>query len=334
MARKKKQEEHENHERWLVSYADFITLLFAFFVVMYSISSVNEGKYRVLSDTLNTAFKDSGKSLKPIQIGDTAKTLNPLNHGVVGTSAQDQSKAVINPAIKKPPTPVNREAARKKAAIRKLNNEVEASFSSFIEKDLMTLRKNKDSLEVELKSKILFASGGAKLTIPAEKILIKLAVILARFPSSTQVEGHTDDSPVSSVLFPSNWALSASRAAAVADLFAEHGIDPDSLKATGYAEFKPLVENTTSNQRKLNRRVVLLIKPADKNKKSSEPASLDSINTREQETPVTQPDQGAAQTNQLQHEDTGFNPIKLPPAITIPGENNQQSEAINLEPVQ
>ena len=93
MARKKKQEEHENHERWLVSYADFITLLFAFFVVMYSISSVNEGKYRVLSDTLNTAFKDSGKSLKPIQIGKTAKTLNPLNEGVVGTSAQNQTKA-------------------------------------------------------------------------------------------------------------------------------------------------------------------------------------------------------------------------------------------------
>ncbi len=74
MARKKKHEEHENHERWLVSYADFITLLFAFFVVMYSVSSVNEGKYRVLSDAIVAAFQQSQKSLKPIQIGTTARS--------------------------------------------------------------------------------------------------------------------------------------------------------------------------------------------------------------------------------------------------------------------
>ena len=91
MARKKRQEEHVNHERWLVSYADFITLLFAFFVVMYSISSVNEGKYRVLSDTLESAFQRPGKSDKPIQIGRLSRTLNPLNTGAQSPASSSGS---------------------------------------------------------------------------------------------------------------------------------------------------------------------------------------------------------------------------------------------------
>jgi chemotaxis protein MotB len=281
MARKKKHEEHENHERWLVSYADFITLLFAFFVVMYSISSVNEGKYRVLSDTMVAAFKDSGTRMDPIQIGTPSKMLNPLSHGVITPKASPMPQAAIQQVQNAAgyseegsgrPDVSGSAAGSSHAenapgrggsqeALDSLNKELQTSMASLIDQNMMTLRRHKDALEIELKSNILFARGRARLSIPAEKILIRLAATLAKFPNSMQIEGHTDNQNVNSAQFPSNWELSSARASAVAYLFAEHGMDPEQMWAVGYAEYRPKVDNLSDEMRSQNRRVVLMIRP-------------------------------------------------------------------------
>ena len=288
MARKKKHEEHENHERWLVYYADFITLLFAFFVVMYSISSVNEGKYRVLSDTMVAAFKDKGTKIDPIQIGVPPKKLSPINNGgdvsksgsppqIAIQQMQEVARSDGRPAVSgavtgstntdSSPSP---DSAAKQASLDSLNKELQTSMASLISQDMMTLRRHKDALEIELKSNILFARGQASLSIPAEKILIRLGETLAKFPNSMQIEGHTDNQNVNSAQFPSNWELSSARASAVAHLFSEHGMDPERMWAVGYAEYRPKVDNLSDEMRSQNRRVVLMIRPklSDAKKKS------------------------------------------------------------------
>ncbi len=266
MARKKKQEEHVNHERWLVSYADFITLLFAFFVVMYSISSVNEGKYRVLSDTLESAFQRSGKSDEPIQIGELSRTLNPFNEGVQSPASNDNDKKSILTPVKvidgqkNDPGPGKIGQASK--MLNAIQDELKNSLATLVDQNLVTLRKGKDGLEVELKSKLLFPKASARLSISAEKLLIRIASTLSRFPTSMQVEGHTDSSPINSTLYPSNWELSSARAATVVSLFAEHDMDPERMWAIGYAQYRPYSTIDTSLEISQNRRVVLVIKPA------------------------------------------------------------------------
>lgn len=266
MARKKKHEEHVNHERWLVSYADFITLLFAFFVVMYSISSVNEGKYRVLSDTLESAFKSTGKSPQPIQIGELARTLNPLNDGVQSpASTVNDEQSIIKPIKvidgQKNDTGKGKQGEASKM-LNALQDELKNSLATLIDQNLVTLRKGKNGLEVELKSKLLFPRGSARLSIKAEKLLIRIAGTLSRFPTSMQVEGHTDDTPVSSAIYPSNWELSSARAATVVNLFAEHEMAPERMWAIGYAQYRPYSTINTAIEVAQNRRVVLVIKPA------------------------------------------------------------------------
>lgn len=264
MARKKRQEEHVNHERWLVSYADFITLLFAFFVVMYSISSVNEGKYRVLSDTLESTFKGQGKSEEPIQIGELSRTLNPLNTGVQSPASSTETKSLIQPIevmAVEAVSPVNSENKIADKMLEGLKGELTNSLASLLDQNLVTIRKNKDGLEIDLDAKILFQPGSAKLSIEAEKLLIRLSATLSKFPMSMQVEGHTDNTPISTALYPSNWELSSARAATVANLFAEHEVDPERMWAIGYAQYRPYSTIDTAIEIEQNRRISLVIRP-------------------------------------------------------------------------
>jgi len=264
MARKKKQEEHENHERWLVSYADFITLLFAFFVVMYSISSVNEGKYRVLSDTLESTFKRQGKSAQPIQVGELARTLNPLNSGVQSPATSSGTNSIIQPIEAMAGDASLAAMGDNKFAdkmLDSLKDELTNSLATLLDQNLVSLRKNKDGVEVDLDTKILFKPGSAKLSIQAEKLLIRLSTTLSRFPTSMQVEGHTDSTPINSRLYPSNWELSSARAATVANLFAEHEVDPERMWAIGYAQYRPYSTIDTAIEIEQNRRISLVIRP-------------------------------------------------------------------------
>ncbi len=244
--RRKKQEEHVNLERWLVSYADFITLLFAFFVVMYAISSVNEGKYRVLSDSLSDVFQSPPTSISPIQFDNALQNQPSLSED------PDFINIPIPEHDKNLTPPENPE-------LETLSEDITQAVQPLIDDDLITIKKSDFWLEIDIKSSILFGSGNAKLSEDAEDILATIASLLKDYPNDVQVEGFTDNVPISTKFFPSNWELSSSRAASVVHLFEEEGVDPKRMQAIGYGQHRPTADNTTESGRNTNRRVNLVV---------------------------------------------------------------------------
>lgn len=282
MARRRAVEDPVSHERWLVSYADFITLLFAFFVVMYSISQVNEGKYKVLSQTLTEAFTstqvDTGGNppeltLDPFQVGDLAKS-NPLN--VIEMTA---------PVIKQ--NEGDRDAKQEGVIteqgglpndFEQLSNQVEQAFGDLADSDLISVRGNEEWLQVEMQSSLLFETGKAALNAEALELLGGIAELLKTGTNPIRVEGFTDNVPINTPQFPSNWELSTARAAAVVQLFTEEGIDPSRMAAIGYGEYQPVVPNDTPEGRARNRRVVLMIaKTGELRPTVGEPTDLQAV---------------------------------------------------------
>jgi chemotaxis protein MotB len=247
MPRKRRHHEEENLERWLISYADFITLLFAFFVVMYSISSVNEGKYRVLSDTLITAFNESPKTLQPIQVGDDGASGDP-------SILQQETTTGGPPSVIELP-----HTGSPDATLGEIADNFEKTLQPLIEKDLINITRDDDWVEIEINTSLLYASGSAQLEDEAIPVLRRLADILKRYPNSIQVEGFTDNLPINTYLFRSNWELSAARAASVVHLFMNEGVEPGRMAAIGYGEYRPIADNATPEGRRKNRRVVLVI---------------------------------------------------------------------------
>jgi chemotaxis protein MotB len=243
MARRRRPEEHENHERWLVSYADFITLLFAFFVVMYSISSVNEGKYKILSEALVGVFNDSERSMKPIPIGEqrplSVKPAEPL------IKDSDQIDAGIGQNVTDP--------------LKEIAQDVRDAFGDLIKSNQMTVRGNELWIEIELSSGLLFGSGDAMPSDKAFTIIEKVAKIIKPFNNPIHVEGFTDDQPISTAQYPTNWELSSARSASIVRMLAMEGLDPARMASVGYGEFQPVASNATAEGRGRNRRVVLVI---------------------------------------------------------------------------
>jgi chemotaxis protein MotB len=266
MARKRHHEEHENHERWLVSYADFITLLFAFFVVMYSVSSVNDGKYRVLSDTLTDAFLTSAESLEPIQVAG--------EHATPERPEPEQSILPIEQPVPEPLPPQETQPAEKPVSLEQVVNDLKSKLQPFINKDLVNVTQTDKGIEVEMKSKMLFESGSARLSREAMTALRDVAGILAPIPQEIEVEGHTDNVPIQTIAFPSNWELSAARAASVVHLLTRLGVDSHRLAAIGYGEFRPVASNDTEEGRQKNRRVALIILTAPKNREVKDARSF------------------------------------------------------------
>ena len=262
MARRKKHEEHENMERWLVSYADFITLLFAFFVVMYSISSINEGKYRVLSDSISSAFSGQAATIKPIKMGDPIKT--PIK-SVINQPAPD-SLAPPSPraTMQSPDGLPDMGDAQQERELNSVADEVDAGLKELIDQNIISVNRDKDWVEVEINTSILFTSGSAGLQPGALPVMRTLAKILGEKKYNIQVEGFTDNVPIQTDVFPSNWELSAARAASVVRVFAGEGVSPQRLAAIGFGEHRPLSDNSTEASRKKNRRVRVVILPPGK----------------------------------------------------------------------
>ncbi|QKE63090.1 flagellar motor protein MotD [Aquipseudomonas campi] len=240
MARRRNHEEHENHERWLVSYADFITLLFAFFVVMYSISSINEGKYKVLSQSLVGVFSEPERAIKPIPIGEEKPR----------TTEPDRSMIEDNP---------NSSSPQAKDPLQEIASSVRDAFGDLVNAEQLTVRGNELWIEIELNSSLLFPSGDAVPNELAFTLIDKVAKILAPYENPIHVEGFTDNLPISTAEYPSNWELSTARAASIVRMLAMDGVDPGRLAAVGYGEFQPVADNATAEGRARNRRVVLVI---------------------------------------------------------------------------
>lgn len=240
MARRRAPEEPENHERWLVSYADFITLLFAFFVVMYSISSLNEGKYKILTESLVGIFNQPDRAVKPIPIGEE----RPRTTLAEKLPAEELSG------------PHNQQALDPLESIMRSMRE---AFADLIESKQLTVRGNELWVEIELSSSLLFPSGDALPNDRAFDLLEKVAGILAPFANPIHVEGFTDNLPINTANYPTNWELSAARAGSVVRMLAADGVAPERLAAVGYGEFQPIADNATAEGRARNRRVVLVV---------------------------------------------------------------------------
>lgn len=243
MRRKRSTQLRINHERWLISYADFITLLFAFFVVMYSISQVSENKYKVLSETLSEVFDSAPKAIKPIQVGEITRSSDP--------SAIEQSESSADAS--------GSGEFDKTAELAQLTDQFEDEFSDLLEDDLIAVNSNELWLQIDLPSQILFDSGGVAPGKKAREIFSQIAGILKGHDNPIQVEGYTDDDPINTRRFPSNWELSSARASAIVKLLAEDGIDPARLSAVGFGEFQPIARNDSEAGRSQNRRVSLMI---------------------------------------------------------------------------
>ena len=151
------------------------------------------------------------------------------------------------------------EAERVKKSLGEIADDIRYEVFPFIEQDLITINDNENFIEVEIKSKLLFPSGNARLVSKAIPVLSNLATIFSTFSNPIQVEGFTDDQPINTSTFPSNWELSAARAASVVHLFMRRGIEPERMSAIGYAEFRPIADNKTEQGRQQNRRVVIII---------------------------------------------------------------------------
>lgn len=243
--RRKNEEEHENHERWLVSYADFITLLFAFFVVMYAISSVNEGKYRVLSDALTSAFRSMPGDASGAQVA-----INPNAPMPVSIPLRKAS----SPSLKTDET-----SRQNREKMRTMAKDIKETLAPLVQDGKVRVTESARGITVEINASVLFAPGDATIDLVAVKALTAVARILAPAAFPIIVEGHTDNTPISNALFPSNWELSGMRASSVVRLFVDNGVDPRRMTATGYADQRPVADNATPDGRQRNRRVAITI---------------------------------------------------------------------------
>jgi chemotaxis protein MotB len=254
-----------NAEAWAIPYGDLVTLLFALFTVMYAISSVNEGKFRVLSDSMIAAFHGAPKSIRPVNLGEKEpgkggdKQLTGVTPTVFIKIKDDKSTPDGNLA---PRDPTRSEGVRSPdlpGALIRMQRQVQDAMQSLIDAKLVTVRRENMWLEIEINTDILFPSGAGEFAPTAEPVLDKLAQVLKPFPNPIRVEGHTDDRPIRTTSFPSNWELSAARAASVVHQFTRQGIDPLRLEIVGFGEFHPRQPNATSEGRNANRRVVVLV---------------------------------------------------------------------------
>ncbi|MDH5229327.1 MAG: flagellar motor protein MotD [Gammaproteobacteria bacterium] len=244
MPRRRVRRSKEDINRWLISYADFITLLFAFFVVLYAMSTINESKYRVMAETLEAAFSTTPKSLQPIQVGEVSRSPN---------------KAVIETFTQAPAGDGELSNFASMAA------QVEQDLAELIQQELVQVNRTEDWLEIEINSEILFASGSAFMGIQSVQVLQRLSRILKSVPNPINVEGFTDNLPINNDQYTSNWELSAARAASVVHLFTREGVQPQRLSAIAYGEFRPKASNDFARGRKQNRRVVIAVLAKDFN---------------------------------------------------------------------
>ncbi len=286
--RRHKSEEHENLERWLVSYADFITLLFAFFVVMYSISSVNEGKYRVLAESIYEAFRpgvllpQKGEPRQELVVPAVVTGLPMAMRRKGGKEGEEESRE-----------------ARVQAALwatAQAASEVRTALATMIQRGDAQVSEGAFGMTIEIGSEVLFPSGSASLSPVALSALRPIARALAAAGDiPIKVEGHTDNVPLRlGAVFPSNWELSAARAAAVVRVFVNEGVEPSRLAAIGYADQRPIADNLTEEGRKRNRRVTIRLETMEGLDTSTSPTAASSSDSSLLTTGSVPPPRGAA----------------------------------------
>lgn len=241
MARRNRHSEHDNPDRWLISYADFVTLLFAFFVVMYSISSVNEEKYKNFSDSLSIAFTNQPSSPPPpgIEINQQGQMPKALVDRRTARLGEQQRKI--------------------QDRMKNLANGLGTVMLPLINQGLVNINLTKRGVELDIRASSLFKTGDAVLQPSYLEVLREVSQVLSKEELPVEVHGHTDDIPIMTVQFPSNWELSSARASSVARMLIDNGVATRRLSVVGLASNQPLVPNNSPENRSKNRRVSITI---------------------------------------------------------------------------
>jgi chemotaxis protein MotB len=249
LARKKKHEGHANHERWLVSYADFITLLFAFFVVMFASSQTDKAKARAISDSVTEALDKGGvKAVVHEVLGGTVDEKGSGNAQMKGPGGS-QPKNVPNP----PPQTENKELLPK---LTYLTEALKAEIAA----GKLEIRQEERGLVISLQEAAFFPSGDDNIDPKTYDAIKKIAVIFHDSPNPIRLEGHTDSRPIHTERFHNNWELSSARAVAMLDLLSTRFEVPhERLAVVGYADTVPKASNDTEEGRARNRRVDIVI---------------------------------------------------------------------------
>lgn len=244
MVRRPLEDDEDNPERWLVSYADFITLLFAFFVVMYSVSSVNQSKYMKVSSSINTAFSKSNQK-SSANVADTAQT--------VSSSVEMQPPSPSNPVKQMDETDVT--------SMTELGKKLSTTLAPWIKAGNARVIQNSLGLRIDIKDHVLFTAGSADLIESAKVILRDVAAPLTINSHDLLVEGHTDNTPIyiQNAAFFSSWELSAVRASSITSLLNEAGIEKVRLSALGYGPSQPVADNMTEVGRETNRHITMMV---------------------------------------------------------------------------
>lgn len=222
----------------MVSYADFVTLLLGFFVVMYAISSVNEGRYRAVSQALEQAF-------------------------------QTVDKKTATPSVVKP-IPQDHPLTERQKKMQGMANDIRSVLDPLVRQGHVRVNESARGIAVEINASALFEPGQAELSDGAARTLMLVASVLAGAPNHLEVEGHTDDSPINNPVFPSNWELSAARSSRVVRIFAQNGVSPERMAAVGYGEHRSIDSNATPEGRARNRRVTVVILPLEEDVRPSD----------------------------------------------------------------
>lgn len=255
MALKKEPEKHVNHERWLVSYADFITLLFAVFVTLYAMSQSDKKKAEEVMQSIQQSFG-------MIQSGAPSPKMNVL------PSSQVNITPSIRPEISVAPGTRSARGQFKTRADEKDFRQIKSSIDAYLVKQgaqsKVSLTITRRGLIVSLKEAGFFDSGQAQIKPSAYELINTISEVMTQYNNPLRLEGHTDNIPISTSQFPSNWELSTARAVnGLKYLVKNFDVDPDKISATGYAEFRPMADNATAEGRAKNRRVDLVMLSGD-----------------------------------------------------------------------
>ena len=249
------KDESVHHDRWLVSYADFITLLFAFFVVLYTSSTVNQKKYEALSSSMSSAF--SLVQITPIKNLDQSKESYQQDNSNL-SQTKDQKLVLIDPIdIGK----LKREQhLAAKAKMDLTRSDLIRKLKPLIDQGKISVAQVSRGIRIDIQNNFLFAPGSAKISNPlAISTLTEITPILLNSNRPIDIEGHTDNRPIKNKEFSSNWELSALRATAVLKILNQEGLNEERLSATGFASSRPVDSNESPQGRANNRRVSIFV---------------------------------------------------------------------------
>lgn len=257
MRRRRKRAGHANHERWLVSYADFITLLFAFFVVLYASSQVDKRKVGRLAAAIQVAFQEMGvfeasTTAVPIDQGE------PMPFSTAQAIENTERTAALARIVSRPESALG--GIAENGGLTKLQAELETALAAELKRQEIAMRREADGLVISLREAGFFESGVARMKPSSVAAFDRIAGLLREREYRLRIEGHTDNAPIHTLQFPSNWELSTARATEIVRLLImRDGFAPDRLSAAGYAEFHPVASNRNPEGRAMNRRVDIVI---------------------------------------------------------------------------